>query len=224
MLPVYILGNLHCLGMCGPLVMMLGAHRYRYWYFLGRLTSFTLAGGLAGLLGSFLRSTLEYYRLPAMMSLIFGGVIVVLGLSAIAGRAYPGQHWIAAKTSGLSKWMAQLSLANNRWPTFLFGVMTVLLPCGQTAMVFAACAMVGSTSVGLLNGFAFGLLTSPSLLLAMGAHRFLQSWKAHYNTIFGLLALLVGALALCRGLADLGYIQHVAKHIHHPFEAHLVLY
>jgi sulfite exporter TauE/SafE len=54
MLPYYLLGNLHCLGMCGPLTMMLGAHRFRYFYFAGRLFSFTLAGGIAGELGAVL--------------------------------------------------------------------------------------------------------------------------------------------------------------------------
>ena len=51
MLPLYLFGNVHCLGMCGPLVMLIGQHHFRYFYFVGRTLSFTLAGGLAGAAG-----------------------------------------------------------------------------------------------------------------------------------------------------------------------------
>ena len=71
MLPLYLLGNLHCIGMCGPLVMLLGQQRCRAFYFLGRTLSFTLAGLLAGALGSVLqlRSDTIRFRPPPACSL-----------------------------------------------------------------------------------------------------------------------------------------------------------
>ena len=35
MLPIYLFGNIHCFGMCGPLAMMIGHHRFAIGTFLG---------------------------------------------------------------------------------------------------------------------------------------------------------------------------------------------
>ncbi len=87
-------------------------------------------------------------------------------------------------------------------------------------IVFSACALSGDPLVGLVNGFAFAILTSPSLLLAMNTHRLLNRVKPYYNIIMGVCALFVGGLALLRGFADLEVIPHL---VIHP-EYHIALY
>lgn len=79
MLPIYLFGNLHCLGMCGPLVMMIGQHRYRYFYFLGRTLSFTLAGMIAGGVGAVVQFFFNTYHIAEMTSFFFGGILMFLG-------------------------------------------------------------------------------------------------------------------------------------------------
>jgi len=44
---------------------MIGRHKFRNFYFLGRLFSFTLAGTLAGELGSVLNVVLKQYHIQA---------------------------------------------------------------------------------------------------------------------------------------------------------------
>src|SRR5271154_4934849 len=85
LLPLYLLGNFHCLGMCGPLVFMIGQHRYRYFYFLGRLLSFTLAGMAAGEIGFLVNSFFQTYHISAAASAIFGATIILTGVSALGG-------------------------------------------------------------------------------------------------------------------------------------------
>ena len=95
MLPFYLLGNLHCLGMCGPLVMMIGQHRYHYLYFLGRTTAFTLAGMIAGEIGAISNILFSFYHLSALTSFIFGGFILLIGLFSLMGWQMPGGHLLA---------------------------------------------------------------------------------------------------------------------------------
>jgi len=216
LLPTYILGNLHCMGMCGPLVMMLGRHRYRYWYFLGRTLSFTLAGMLAGGLGAVIDVFLNQYHISALTSIIFGLVILGAGICAILKIPLPTSRFFR----GINHNLSLLLLRDHKLSTFLFGFATVFLPCGQTLIVFSACALSGSPWVGLANGFLFALLTSPSLFFAMQAHQVFKSVKVHANTLMGVCAVVVGLLACLRGLAELELITHVVLNAKY----HIVLY
>jgi hypothetical protein len=204
--------------------MMLGQHRYRYYYFLGRLTSFSLAGLIAGEAGAVLHLVLQKYYISAIASFAFGSIILIIGIYSFLGWQYPGQKWLAHKLSGANKTLSLLMLRNQAWPTFLFGFFTIALPCGQTLIVFSACALAGDALIGLFNGFAFALLTSPSLFLAMHAHIALRSLKIQYNKIMGACALLIAILAFCRGLAEINCIDHCVLNPNSSLEYHIVLY
>lgn len=209
LLPLYLVGNLHCIGMCGPLVMMLGKHRYRHLYFLGRLLSFALTGMVAGALGAVLDAVLQQYHIPAVTSLVFGSFIFIIGVYSLLGWQYPGYHWLAKRLQGTSQTLSLLMLRDQPWPAFLFGFFTILLPCGQTVIVFSACALAGDAWVGLFNGAAFALLTSPALALAMQAQHLLRYARHYYNTLMGVCGMFIGILAIGRGLAEAGIIPHL---------------
>jgi sulfite exporter TauE/SafE len=209
MLPLYLLGNFHCIGMCGPLVMLLGQHKHRYWYFFGRTLSFSLGGLLAGEIGTIINMSLSHFHIAAASSLIFGALIIVMGALQLFHLPLPGSNWFAKKTGSINKSLTILILKDQPIATFLFGFCTILLPCGQTLIVFSTCALWGDAIIGLLNGFAFALLTSPSLFFAMHAHRLFKGCKAYYQSALALLALLVGVLSVCRGLAELDLISHL---------------
>lgn len=208
MLPLYLFGNLHCLGMCGPLVMMIGHHRYRYFYFLGRTLSFSLAGMIAGAIGAVSDSFFRQYHLAEATTFIFGGFIFVLGIFTLAGWSYPGHQWLSRRLAKVNHTLSLLMLRDQAWPAFLFGFFTLALPCGQTLIVFSACALSGDLFIGLFNGFAFAILTSPSLFLAMQAHALLRQARHYYRAVVGISALVVGSLAILRGLAEAGFISH----------------
>ena len=224
MLPVYIFGNLHCLGMCGPLVMMIGQHRYRYFYFLGRLLSFSMAGMAAGAVGAVADIFFKQYHVAEAATFLFGSILLVLGVYTLLGWSYPGHQWLARRLSGVNQKLSMLMLRDQAWPAFLFGFFTLALPCGQTLVVFSACALSGDMLVGLLNGFAFALLTSPSLFLAMQAHTLLRQARHYYNAVIGISALLVGTLAILRGLAETGIINHWILNPHSPTYYHIVIF
>lgn len=225
LLPLYLFGNLHCMGMCGPLVMLLGQHRYRFFYFFGRLASFSLAGLVAGELGAVLHLFLKKYYLAESASLLCGIAIMGWGMKKMMG--WPAKATSSSKPSSLNalhKWVSSLMLKDNGWSTFLFGFFTVALPCGQTLVVFSACALAGNAWVGLGNGFAFALLTTPSLVIAMHTLTFFKKFKRYDQTIIGGCSVLVGLLACCRGLAEMGWMNHWVLNPDAPALYHLVIF
>lgn len=219
LLPLYLMGNLHCMGMCGPLVMLIGQHRTRYYYFLGRIVSFSLAGGLAGALGAVLHTYLQAYHISATASFLFALLAWIVAVGALLNWHLPALP-INTGFAQVQRSLSLLLLRDQPWPSFLFGFFTVTLPCGQTAVVFTACALFGDGLVGLLNGLAFALLTTPSLFMAMQARTFFQRMRKHYNMGLGVSAIFIGALSFCRGCAEMGWIPHLVLNAHY----HVVLY
>ncbi len=208
LLPIYIFGNFHCLGMCGPLVMLIGKHRFRVYYLLGRLFSFTLAGFIAGELGAVLHVYMKKVYFAETLSLILGVGFVSWGILVINKISLPIKFPFSKLLHKMNQPLSMLILKDSRLSTFLFGFFTVFLPCGQTLIVFSACALAGDALIGLLNGFALALLTSPSLLLAMSAQRLFPYFKARSDLFVGISAIFVGVLAVCRGMAEIGWISH----------------
>lgn len=221
MFPFYVMGNLHCLGMCGPLVMMIGSHRYRYAYFLGRLLSFGLAGMAAGEAGAVLQGTLQTYHVPEVLTFTLGFLMMGVAVVNWTGWSIPTPslpHFFRRVNHSIGLLMLKDTMAT----TFLFGVLTVALPCGQSLIVFSACALAGSAWVGLFNGLAFALITSPSLWVAMRAMGWFQTMRSHYRQLIAWAAFFAGTMALCRGLADMGFIPHLVLLEFGPY--HVVLY
>lgn len=228
MLPVYLLGNLHCIGMCGPLVMMIGHHRFRYFYFLGRTASFGLAAMLAAEIGSLMHQVLTVFHLAQATAFLFGTVMIMIAcfqLTRLQLRAFGfAASWVAPWVIKVQQRSTLLLLQDRPIATFAFGLSTVLLPCGQTLVVFTACALAGSSIVGLFNGCAFALLTTPSLFLAMKLRQWMNGIKRHYRLLMGVCTFIVGVLMICRGFADLGVIPHLILNQSALSKYHIVIY
>ena len=220
MLPVYLLGNVHCLGMCGPLVMMIGRHRTRYFYFLGRLLSFSLAGMAAGGLGAVSNLFFKQLHVSEATSLLFGMLLIFLGITVLSGSRIVLLDGLSRRLQQFNQSISLLMLKDQPASSFLFGFFTLALPCGQTLIVFSACALTGDLLAGLLNGFAFAVLTSPSLFLAMKAHQLMRRALPYYQTVIGISALAAGLLAVLRGLAEWELIPHLVL----STQYHIVLY
>ena len=207
LLPLYLFGNLHCLGMCGPLVMLISRNPHRLFYFWGRICSFSLAGLLAGMSGEVVQLFLQDFSVSALPSLLLGGWILL-----IASQAFP--KWIFTSLFHSTFWkkieknLALLALYNSPKGMFFCGMSTLLLPCGQTLIVFAACALTPDPRVGLGTGFAFPMHTSPSLWFALKMGRMLSLQKFP-RYLISAPQTVVGLLICCRGFAELGWIPHL---------------
>lgn len=200
MFPIYLLGNFHCIGMCGPLVALLGKHPQRAWYLWGRIASFTLFGMLAGTLSESLQLFFRETGLSGFLSIVLGGGLVFFALFSRSKHFLPS--WLGWISQLLELRFASL-MTKNRWhATFLFGFLTLALPCGQSLMVLSTSALIGSPIWGALNALLFALLTSPSLWLAMEAHGRLRKYRERAEWWVCLWTVAVGLIGIWRGVVE----------------------
>jgi uncharacterized protein len=223
LLPIYLFGNLHCLGMCGPLVMLISRHQNQLYYLLGRLISYSLTGLVAGGAGALIQLSLKKYYFSELIALACGGMLIWWGARKLMGLPFFNRqfgHPFVKKLVGL---IGSLLRLESHRSLFFLGFLSIALPCGQTIIVFSACALTGDPMIGFLNGLAFAIFTSPSLIFAMKTFAYVKSFKSLDRFILGGCSIVVGVLSCCRGLAELQFIPHLIINPHSEI-FHLVVY
>ncbi len=205
----------HCAGMCGPLVAAFsfnraegGGIRPQLLYHLGRVTTYSLAGGAAGFTGSFLdvaAAVAPYQR----ATLTAAGVLIALAGLALAGwlpRAAaprPGRPGFVAKACRL------LAGEGTAAACFPLGLVLGFLPCGLVYAALLAAAREGMEApahgAGFLRGFLvmalFGAGTVPALLLVGKAAGALSARaRTGFSRLSAALVAAAGAVLAIRGL------------------------
>ncbi len=180
-LVIGLLGSTHCLGMCGGIVASLDAglhqdggrrsvahYAYHLAYNLGRITSYTIAGMVAGLIGA------HAAKLAMTVMLPVGGVVAGLFLIALGLYLSGWQAGLAmVERAGSYLWVRIEPLGRRFLPVkspvqaFGLGLVWGWLPCGLVYTALALALMSGSPAGGAMLMLAFGLGTLP-MLLAIG--------------------------------------------------------
>jgi len=214
---VGLLTSLHCVAMCGGIVLSQGVKRKEdassasapaagfssrflpnLLYNGGRVISYTIVGGIVGGLGSlFSLST----ALRGAMPVIAGAFMLFLGLRMLG--IFPWLSRLRIRLPGIAgrKFSAA---ARGRGP-FVVGLLSALMPCGplQTMQVYAL--GTGSFFAGALSMFLFSLGTVP-LLLGFGLVSSLLSAKFNARMLkaSGVLVLFLGLVMFTRGISLFG--------------------
>jgi len=208
-----LLGSAHCLGMCGPFALALGAaapsprvNLWRQsWYSAGRIFTYTVLGASAAFLGGWLTGKLPgWTNVPAVLALVAGGFLVVQGLLAtgiIRKRGVGG----GAPCPGASVFKALLG-GRSTVDVFLAGLFTGLLPCGLLYGMLALAGSSGDVLSGLVTMAVFGAGTVPAMvatgvggsLLGLAARKRLQGIAAWC-------LMLTGVVSIARGAGSLSF-------------------
>lgn len=199
-------GSLHCVGMCGPLMLAVPlptSERSKVLlqmlvYHSGRILTYSALGVLFGLLGK----GVVVAGLQQTVSVLAG--FFMIAMAFVAWRmerlitALPG---FGTFTRSVQRSMGKLMKAHPGGVPFSLGLLNGLLPCG---MVYAALAGAITTTNSLEGGLfmaTFGLGTLPLLLLATTLGRsFSKDIRAKMKVLQPLLLSLVGLLLIQRGL------------------------
>ncbi|TVP54819.1 MAG: sulfite exporter TauE/SafE family protein [Halomonadaceae bacterium] len=205
-----LLGSTHCLGMCGgissSLTMALPVgpgYRWRQLqlllgYNLGRITSYTLAGLILGLLGSQVISAMPAAGM--VLRTLAGGMLIALGLAV-------GQWWqgvMALEKVGAPLWQRLAPLTRRFMPVdrlsraLPLGLLWGWLPCGLVYSTLGWALMQGNAlaSAGVMASFGLGTLPA---MLATGvfARQVLQLRRNRpVRTVTGLALILFGIWTL----------------------------
>jgi hypothetical protein len=156
------LGTGHCIGMCGPLVFAFPGRSGRFvphlWYHAGRIATYVLVGAALGAAGMALSARTPLaggLRLAAATALGAFGLVRLRWMQELSLEKVPGFRRI------LGHGPQGPSAAGHLLTGAVFG----LLPCGLSYGAFAKALGTGSAAGGALSVLAFGLGTTPGLLL-----------------------------------------------------------
>ncbi len=190
-------GSLHCVGMCGPIMLTFAGttHSYRtFWlYHLGRIATYALLGLALGLLGI----SVQLLNMQRTFTLFTGLLLITLYGFPVFRRKLEAFYY----QSRLYRWIWSAMKSNmghsRRW--LLSGVANGLLPCGLT-YVAAASAVFSPTFLHAAGYMViFGLGTLPALLLvSVAGHQFSRNFKAWIPLVIPSLAVLAGLLLVLR--------------------------
>jgi hypothetical protein len=191
-----LVSSLHCLQMCGPIVLayslaiperrkMLLAHTA---YNSGRILTYMFLGTLAGAIGSGI-------GMLGRMAGLASGTRIVSGAAMIVAGIWMMQPYRAA---GLVK----IKRPRFTQSKFTLGLALGFLPCGLVYAALLKAMESGSALAGGLTMLAFGLGTAGALFAMGVASSFagarLGAWS---NRLAAISVTIFGAILLWRGIA-----------------------
>ena len=225
-----LLGSIHCVGMCGGIVGALSmtaapevhvlrrAHKISYLplaYNLGRISSYSFAGLVAGGLSQTVLDVTAVHNLLRVGSVIAGFFLIGLGLyfAGVWQSMAPLERMGARLWRHIEPYGRRFLPARHAHHAFALGLVWGWLPCGMVYTALAGALATGSTIHGGLVMLAFGAGTLPMMLaLAFGASgSWLRTQQAAWRPVVGVLILAMGIYV----------IAHAPVHEHGEHRAHV---
>jgi sulfite exporter TauE/SafE/copper chaperone CopZ len=154
---------------------------------LGRLVSFSLLGGLLGLVGQSLGVSLAF---TSFLVLGVSLLMVLMGLQMLGIRQL--RNFQLASPKFISRYIADEENFKGRLMPFLMGALTFFLPCGFTITVQGLALLASGFWPGALMMGAFVLGTTPALLgIGLTSIKFSQRphFAARFTKVAGVLVL-----------------------------------
>ncbi len=164
-------------------------------YNAGRVISYTIVGGIVGVIGSVISFSGWARGVVAVLSGIF---MVVMGVSMLG--IFP---WINKIIPRMPRFLqAKAGTVRQGKGPFIVGLLNGLMPCGPLQAMQLYALGTGSFFAGALSMFLFSLGTVP-LMFGLGALSSLLSSKftARMMKVSAALVLLLGLVMVNRGLA-----------------------
>jgi sulfite exporter TauE/SafE len=163
------LGSFHCVGMCGPIALALPLSKTSKLarlfggliYNFGRILTYSLLGGLFGLLGK----TFVIAGYQQSLSITLGLLILIMVFlpeSKLSRLRLTGE--ILSVIGRIKNQFSALFLKKNYSSLFFIGLLNGLLPCGLVYLGIVGAIATGDSARGALFMAVFGLGTIPTML------------------------------------------------------------
>ena len=201
-------GSVHCVGMCGPIVLVLpggGEHSHlrfllnRILYNIGRVITYSFMGLIVGLIGKSIK--LGGYQ--QTVSVVFGIVIILavfLPLRGV-GRIFQFPRMEGLKASVKTMWLTYFNNPSHR-SLFTIGLLNGFLPCGFVYLGLAGALSTGEVWKGIAYMALFGAGTIPILMATAYAGKILSlGIRRTINRLIPVGAVIIGILFILRGLS-----------------------
>lgn len=221
-----LISSLHCVGMCGPIAMMLPVDRNNpgkrvlqiMTYQLGRISAYASLGLLFGIVGrGFFVAGWQQ-----QLSIVVGILMILIAL--VPEKKLAAYNFSKPIYNLISKVKQQLGqqFKNKSFKSlYLIGLFNGYLPCGMVyAALFGAVAM---TSLGwsVLYMILFGIGTIPLMVVVIHVSQFSQlKFKSQIQKIIPIIIVCMGVLFILRGLGlDIPYVSPSSMDLYVQAEA-----
>ena len=215
-----LISSLHCIGMCGPIAMMLPVSRNNpakkviqiMLYHAGRLTSYGTLGFLFGLLGK----GLYLAGLQQRISIVVG--VLMIAIAIIPEKIFAKYNFSRPIYKFISKVKSNLgNQFKRKSPDALFtiGLLNGLLPCGLVyAALFGAIAMQ-NVGLGIVYMVLYGLGTIPLMSAVVYVANFLSfPFRNKLQKAVPFVTVVIGILFVLRGMGlDIAYVSPGNVHL-----------
>jgi sulfite exporter TauE/SafE len=201
-----LISSFHCIGMCGPIAMMLPVDRNNpgkkatqiITYHLGRLTAYGSIGLLFGLLGS----GLFLAGIQQQLSIFIGVAMVLIIL--IPEKTFSKYNFSKPIFRLISKIKQTLGshFKNKSYKSlFIIGLLNGLLPCGMVYVALFGAIAMQSASFGIVYMILFGLGTVPLMSSVVYINSFLTvTVRNRIQKVIPIVGVVIGVLFILRGL------------------------
>jgi sulfite exporter TauE/SafE len=216
---VFALGlaaSLHCVQMCGPIVISYSVSLARYGVFKremvlahlcyngGRIATYAALGALAGAAGSGIGMLGKLAGLAQAARLLSGAAMIVTGILLL--RVLPRKVLVQVERRGVkalfSRSIGRLLVSSRALGKFGLGLLLGFLPCGLVYGALLKAVETARPLAGALTMVAFGTGTAMALFGVGLASSFaglrMGGWG---NRVAGASILVAGAILVWRGLA-----------------------
>lgn len=199
-----VIGNIHCIAMCGPLALSLPIHQYNNakkiiaitYYNFGRAISYTMLGIVFGLIGN----SFSLFGLQQALSIVAGIVLLLLTFSNFF--ASKKIFFIEKFKSLVQQKLATALQQNNSTFSYLFvGFLNGLLPCGLVYIAITTALAMGNVYYSMLVMFAFGIGTFPLMIsLLLLGNNISFALRNKFKKVAPVLVSVLACLLILRGL------------------------
>lgn len=209
-----VASSLHCIGMCGPLTLLIpvtGMDERRkraalFIYHAGRISMYMLLGLITGIAGRFLYLA----GMQQWLSIAAGTLLVIVALIQLR----PGLFFRNNREQPLFNRVKKIILTLHKMPAglfnrFLLGAANGLLPCGMVYIALGTTLSFSHVTSSVSYMGMFGTGTLPALLVFSFAPQLLNPrWRFHLRSALPYFIVFTGVLLIVRGLnLDYAYLS-----------------
>ena len=201
----------HCIGMCGGIVVAYSSSKIdqkssqlkqtisHLSYNFGRVATYTMLGGMVGLLGQVVAFT---PTTKGILFLLTGLFMLLAGLSLLGKLKFLNSAEFSFSKYAWYQKSFKFLLSNKSYGSFfLLGMLNGIIPCGLVYSFAIMAAATASPLWGAVVMATFGLATIPALFFLGSVTKFLQKgslrgimmkWAAFLVVLYGLFTMYKG--------------------------------
>jgi uncharacterized protein len=201
-----LISSLHCVGMCGPIAMMLPVdHKNEakkvtqiITYHFGRLTAYSTIGLIFGLLG-------RGFFLAGMqqrMSIFIGiAMILIVLIPEKVFAKYNFSKPVYKVISNIKSSLGNQFKKKSYNSLFTIGLLNGFLPCGMVYVALFGAIAMQSASLGVLYMLLYGIGTIPLMTVVVYVNSLLKlPFRNKIQKAIPYVAVIIGVLFILRGL------------------------